>query len=95
MKLRYTRKAARELSDILEYISLNSPQGGRVVGGRIGEMIELLSHFPTAGQMTSKGRLRRLIVTPYPYLIFYRITEGHIVIHGVRHAARKPSSMPQ
>jgi toxin ParE1/3/4 len=33
-------------------------------------------------------------VHPYPYLIFYKATADEVVIHGVRHAARRPSSMP-
>jgi toxin ParE1/3/4 len=55
----------------------------------------LLLQHPSAGQLTSKGRLRRMIASPYPYLIFYRVTEDEIVIHGVRHGARNPSSMPE
>jgi hypothetical protein len=26
-----------------------------------------------------------MVVSPYPFLIFYRATEDEIVIHGVRH----------
>jgi len=47
----------------------------------------LLEH-PYAGQLTSNGRLRRMIVSPYPYLVYYHATEDEIVIHGVR----RPSS---
>jgi toxin ParE1/3/4 len=36
-----------------------------------------------------------MIVSPYPYLIFYQATEDEIVVHGVRHSARRPSSMPE
>jgi len=35
-----------------------------------------------------------MTVSPYPYLIFYEVTETEIVIHAVRHGARDPSSMP-
>ncbi|RYG75413.1 MAG: type II toxin-antitoxin system RelE/ParE family toxin, partial [Alphaproteobacteria bacterium] len=31
---------------------------------------------------------------PYPYLIFYEITEAEIVIHAVRHGSRDPAAMP-
>jgi toxin ParE1/3/4 len=31
---------------------------------------------------------------PYPYLIFYEVTETEIVIHAVRYAARDPAGMP-
>jgi plasmid stabilization system protein ParE len=47
------------------------------------------------GRRTSKGRLRRLTVYPYPYLIFYQVRGEEIIIHGVRHSARDPSSMPE
>ena len=30
---------------------------------------------------------------PYPYLIFYEVTETEIVIHAVRYAARDPAGM--
>jgi plasmid stabilization system protein ParE len=94
VKLRYTKRAAKELAEVLDYIALRSAQGERSVSARIRDMIALLLQFLTAGQRTTTGRLRRLVVTPYPYLIFYRITEDAIVSHGVRHTARKPSSPP-
>jgi plasmid stabilization system protein ParE len=91
VKLRYTKKAARELAEILDYIALHSSQGEMSVGRRIREMIDLLMQFPTAGQLTSKAQMRRLVVTPYPYQIFYKVAEDAIIIHGVRHMARRPS----
>jgi toxin ParE1/3/4 len=35
-----------------------------------------------------------MTTTPYPYLVFYEISETEIIIHAVRHAARDPSGMP-
>jgi toxin ParE1/3/4 len=75
----------------LDYIQAQSPQGARHVQTRIRVIIDLLLQHPHAGQLTSKGRLRRMIVSPYPYVIFYRATEDAIVIHGVRHSARRPT----
>lgn len=92
VKLRYTKKAAEELADILDYIAAHSLQGEQSVKRRLRDMIDLLLQYPTAGQLTTKERLRRLVVAPYPYLIFYRITDEAIVIHGIRHAARRPPS---
>lgn len=92
MKLRYTLRAAAELDEILSYIDERSPQGARSVKARIQAMTTLLSQHPQAGNLTSKSGLRRMVVYPYPYLIFYRATESEIVIHGVRHSARRPSS---
>ncbi len=55
MKLRYTSRAAAELDEALTHIAKHSPQGGRRVQARIQAAIELLSRYPLAGQMTSKG----------------------------------------
>jgi toxin ParE1/3/4 len=62
------------------------------VQARIHVIIEMLLRHPHAGQLTSNGRLRRMVVAPYPYLIFYEATDDTIVIHGVRHGARRPST---
>jgi plasmid stabilization system protein ParE len=58
-------------------------------------LINLLSQHPEMGPRTSKGRLHRLTVYPYPYLIFYQIRDDEIIIQGVRHSARDPASMPE
>jgi toxin ParE1/3/4 len=71
VKLRYTLRGAAELDKVLAYIDERSPQGARRVQMRIQAIINLLLQHPHAGQRTSKGRLRRIVASPYPYLIFY------------------------
>jgi toxin ParE1/3/4 len=95
VKLRYTIRAAAELDEILSSIDEQSPQGARGVKERLRAVIDLLLQYPESGRLTSKGRLRRVVAYPYPYLIFYRATDAEIVIYGVRHSARRPSSMPE
>jgi toxin ParE1/3/4 len=80
---------------VLEYIAARSPQGAQNVKASVQSTITLLLQHPQAGNLTSKGRLRRIVVRPYPYLIFYRVTEDAVVIHGVRHGARNPATMPR
>jgi hypothetical protein len=36
-----------------------------------------------------------MVVSPYPYVVFYHATEDEIVIHGVRHSARNPLTAPE
>jgi toxin ParE1/3/4 len=43
---------------------------------------------------TDDPAIRRLTTTPYPYLIFYEVTETEIIVHAIRHGARDPSGMP-
>ena len=95
MRLRYTRRAAKELDEVLSYIDERSPQGAANVKARIRAIVDLVALHPPAGRLTSRSGLRRIVVAPYPYLVFYTVSNDEVVIHGVRHAARRPSSMSQ
>lgn len=90
MKLRYTTRAAAELDEVLAFIDRESPQGARRVKARVLAVLDLLLRYPESGKLTSKSRLRRALVHPYPYLIYYKATATEVVIHGVRHSARRP-----
>ncbi len=90
VKLRYTPSALAELDEILAYIEERSPQGARHVKARIQAVINLLLEFPQVGQLTSRSQLRRVMVSPYHYQIFYQAADDRIIIHAVRHASRKP-----
>jgi plasmid stabilization system protein ParE len=90
VKLRFTLRAAEELDQILSYIDKRSPQGARHLKARIQAIIDLIAVHPHAGRLTSNRRLRRAVVHPYPYLIFYRASDDEVVVHGLRHAARRP-----
>ena len=90
MKVRFTERAADELEDILTYVAAHSPQGAAKVKRRIKLLTDLISRHPEAGQRTNRAGLRRIVVQPYPYLLFYQVAADEIVIHGLRHAARRP-----
>jgi toxin ParE1/3/4 len=94
MKLRYTLPALADLESVLDYIVQHSPQGARRVQSRIQSIIDVLSQHPHIGTRTSDPTIRRMTVLPYPYLIFHEATDEEIIIHAVRHAARRPSDMP-
>ena len=94
MKIRYTTPALADLTSILDYIAEHSPQGANRVQARIRATIQLLLQQPHIGVRTEDPTIRRLTALPYPYLIFYEVTETEIVVHAVRHAARNPSTMP-
>jgi toxin ParE1/3/4 len=94
VRLRYTRSAAEELDQVLSYIEGRSSEGARHVKARVQAVIDLIASYPESGQLTSTPGLRRVVVHPYPYLIFYAAKDDEVVIHGVRHAARRASSIP-
>ena len=78
------------MTEVLDYIETRSPQGAESVKRRLKAAIDLLADHPKAGRATNKGDLRRLVANPYPYVIFYRTDATGIIIHGVRHTARRP-----
>jgi plasmid stabilization system protein ParE len=94
VKLRYTLPALADLNTILDYIAAHSPQGAQRVQARIQAITDLLLLHPLIGRRTSDPSIRRMTTTPYPYLIFYEITDSEIIIHAVRHATRHPSTTP-
>lgn len=94
MRLRYTPRALSELDEVLAFITEHSPKGARRVYKRIQAITMLLLVHPCSGRRTSNPRLRRIAVTPYPYLVFYEVMHDEIIIHAVRHGARDPASMP-
>jgi toxin ParE1/3/4 len=89
-RLRFTLPAAKQIARVLEYIDERNPQGADKVEDRIQQMMHLLLEHPYAGSPTSRPGMRRIVVSPYPYAIYYRASEEEIVIHGVRHTARRP-----
>ena len=94
MRLRFTREAAKELDQVLFYIERRSSEGARNVEARIRAAVDLIASHPRSGRLTNTPGLRRVVVHPYPYLIFYAARDNEVVIHGVRHAARRSSSVP-
>jgi addiction module RelE/StbE family toxin len=94
VKLRYTRPALGDLDGIAGYIGPRSPQGLRRVQRRIKTLIEQLPAHPLLGKRTDDPTIRRLTASPYPYLIFYEVTDTEIIIHAIRHGARDPGTMP-
>ncbi len=94
MRLRYTLPALADLAAILDYIAGHSPQAAARVHVRIETVINLLLSHPRIGAQTDDPGIRRINASPYPYLIFYEISGGDIIVHAVRHGARDPSTMP-
>jgi len=94
VRLRYTLPALADLTEILDYIAAHSPQGAKRVQARIQALIDLLLLHPRIGTRTDNPVIRRLVMSPYPYVVFYEATESEIIIHAVRHLARNPSGIP-
>ncbi len=67
-----------------------SPQGAANIDKRVAGVGAMLRDHPHAEQITSRQNVRRVVLTPYPYVIFYRVAGEEIIIERFRHAARRP-----
>lgn len=91
MRLSQTLPALADLQSILDYVADRSPQGAARIHTRIRAVTDLLLRHPLAGTATDHPTIRRMMTTPYLYLIFYGATDAEIIIHAVRHGARDPA----
>jgi toxin ParE1/3/4 len=90
MKLRFTRRAARNLADIGDYLRERNPEAAVRVRAAITKSLQNLVLFPHAGRRQEAEGVRKIVTRRYPYLIYYRIDEvaGEIMIVAIRHSAR-------
>lgn len=90
MRLQLTRIAARQLDHVLADITRHHPAGADAVLQRIGACFEFLLRLPYAGQTTDRRGIRRIVVTPYPYIMIYRVGSDEVIVRSIRHTARRP-----
>jgi addiction module RelE/StbE family toxin len=94
VNVRFTRPALADLQTLIAYVDARSPRSARHIRQRIRSAVARLAEHPRLGRQTDDPTIRRLTVVPYPYLVFYEVTDASIIIHAVRHGARDPASMP-
>jgi toxin ParE1/3/4 len=95
MRLRFTLPALADLESILDYVVDRSPQGASRIQARIRTVTDLLLRYPQAGAVTEDPTIRRVATRPYPYLVFYEVTDDEVIVHAVRHGAREPLDNPR
>jgi toxin ParE1/3/4 len=87
MKIRFTSRAVRNLSDISDYVRAENPHAATRVRESILSSIKLLADFPELGKSQADG-VRKIITRKYNYRVYYAAERGEIVILAIRHPAR-------
>jgi toxin ParE1/3/4 len=87
VKLRYGRGALSDLKDIFAYIAADNPDAAARLVERIEDVAKRIAVSPFLGQATSRPGFRRFPVGNY--LIVYEIGRDEVIIHYVRHGARR------
>lgn len=90
MRVRFTRRSRADVLAILNYLDEHSPQGARNVRRSLKKTIEMIGDHPHAGRRSGEQNTRVLPAGRYPYLIYWGIEAGEVVIVHIRHAARRP-----
>lgn len=91
MRVRYTPRARRHLQQIGEFLRSRNPAAARRIGGRVREIVDLLTAFPEMGHPGILTGTREMWVPGTPYLIVYRTEQDEddwLVILGIYHGAQ-------
>lgn len=88
MKVRFTATALAELDRIAQYIARDNPQAAATVGNRVEQLIGRLAEFPQMAYATDEEGVHVVPVGRFPYLLFYSVKDGEVIVLHVRHAAR-------
>ncbi|PXW65238.1 type II toxin-antitoxin system RelE/ParE family toxin [Methylobacterium sp. B4] len=89
LPLRFQRRALSQIDAALGYVRDRSPQGAAKIEARLSYLLRILQEQPYLGVRTSVHGVRRVFLTPYPYLIDYYLGD-EIVVQRFRHTARRP-----
>ena len=87
MKLRYERGALADLEEIFAYIAADNPKAAARLVARIESVAKRIAEAPYSGEATRRSRFRRFPVGNY--LIVYEVGQDEVIVHYVRHGARR------
>ena len=90
MRVRWLRKALRNLDEEAIYIEVDDPATARLVVQRVLEAVAQLADQPGLGRPGRVPNTRELVVLNTRYLIPYRVRAGAIEILRVVHTSRRP-----
>jgi toxin ParE1/3/4 len=95
MKVRWTPRASRDLSDIHASLAERDPAAALAVARTIRAQAEALGAHPLMGHAGRVKGTRELVLAGYPYAIAYRVARERVEILAVRHRARRWLQHPE
>ena len=90
MKIRYTPRATRDLSEIAEYLRARNPAAALAVRDAIVRSLQDLAQFPAISRRQTVEGVRKLVTRRYSYLVYYTVDEAaeEVVILTIQHPSR-------
>lgn len=89
MRVRWLRRALKNLDEEAEHIARDDPQAAARVVERIATSVNGLAAHPASGRPGRVPGTRELVVSGTPYLVPYRVRGETVEILRVFHGARK------
>ena len=91
MKLRFTRRAVDNITELADYIRARNPEAADAVRTAIYDSLTYLILFPNVGRLQTTEGVRNLVTRKYSYLIYYSVDEAaeEVVVLSVKHSARE------
>ena len=90
MRVRFSRRAQRDIEEIYRYLVDKSPLGAQNVLRSIREAAEFIGRNPHAAPKTDDPEIRMRVVRRHRYKVFFRIGSDTVEIIHVRHPSRRP-----
>jgi plasmid stabilization system protein ParE len=90
MRVRHTPRSRADLVAIFDYLNERSSHGARNVSRAFERAVKLIGEHPYIGRYSGEQDSRVLPVGHYPYLVYWSVEGGEVLILHVRHAARAP-----
>jgi plasmid stabilization system protein ParE len=90
MRVRFVPRAFSQLGVILSALAGKNLQAADGLSKRVAEIVGRLERHPYAFQsVDGLPGVRRAPLSPYPYIVFYRVLADEVEIAAVVHGARE------
>lgn len=90
MKLRWLRKALKNLDEEADFIAGEDPEAARLVVKRVLDAVAMLVDQPATGRPGRVPGTRELVVLKTRYLVPYRVRGSTVEILRVFHTSQLP-----
>ncbi len=88
MRVRWLRKALRNLDDEAAYIAIDDPVAARIVVEQVIEAVAMLAGQPGLGRPGRVPGTRELVVRNTRYIVPYRVRGDNVELLRVFHTSR-------
>lgn len=90
MRVRWLRKALRNLDEEATYIAVDDAKAARLVIARVLDAVATLEQQPALGRPGRVPGTRELVVRKTRYIVPYRVRGDVIEILRIFHSSRRP-----